>query len=44
MPADLTLPGLGPVHHRAYLVESIEDTVARLVEQFAPARSSRSRT
>jgi Glyoxalase/Bleomycin resistance protein/Dioxygenase superfamily len=33
-PADLTLPGLGPVHHRAYLVESIEDTVARLVEQF----------
>jgi Glyoxalase/Bleomycin resistance protein/Dioxygenase superfamily len=34
MPADLTLPGLGPVHHRAYLVESIEDTVARLVEQF----------
>jgi Glyoxalase/Bleomycin resistance protein/Dioxygenase superfamily len=34
MPADLTLPGLGPAHHRAYLVESIEDTVARLVEQF----------
>ena len=34
MPRDLTLPGLGPVHHRAYLVESIEDTVARLVEQF----------
>lgn len=34
MPVDLTLPGLGPVHHRAYLVESIEDTVARLMEQF----------
>lgn len=34
MPVDLTVPGLGPVHHRAYLVESIEDTVARLVEQF----------
>ena len=34
MPADLTLPGLGPVHHRAYLVESIEDTVARLAVQF----------
>jgi methylmalonyl-CoA/ethylmalonyl-CoA epimerase len=34
MPADLTLPGLGPVHHRAYLVESIEDTASRLVQQF----------
>jgi Glyoxalase/Bleomycin resistance protein/Dioxygenase superfamily len=34
MRAGLTLPGLGPVHHRAYLVESIEDTVVRLVEQF----------
>jgi Glyoxalase/Bleomycin resistance protein/Dioxygenase superfamily len=34
MPTDVTLPGLGPVHHRAYLVESIEVTVARLVEQF----------
>jgi Glyoxalase/Bleomycin resistance protein/Dioxygenase superfamily len=34
MPADLTPPGLGPVHHRAYLVDSIADTVARLVEQF----------
>ena len=34
MPADLTLPALGPLHHRAYLVESIEDTVARLVGQF----------
>ena len=28
------LPALGPAHHRAYLVESIEATVARLVEQF----------
>jgi hypothetical protein len=28
-----TVPGLGSAHHRAYLVESIEDTVARLVEQ-----------
>jgi hypothetical protein len=28
------VPGLGRVHHRAYLVESIEDTVARLVDQF----------
>jgi hypothetical protein len=34
MPAALTMPGFGPVHHRAYLVESIEDTVTRLVEQF----------
>ena len=34
MPADLALPGFGPVHHRAYLVESIEHTIARLVEQF----------
>jgi methylmalonyl-CoA/ethylmalonyl-CoA epimerase len=34
MPTDLTLPGLGPAHHRAYLVESIAGTVARLVEQF----------
>jgi methylmalonyl-CoA/ethylmalonyl-CoA epimerase len=34
MSAALTMPGFGPVHHRAYLVESIEDTVTRLVEQF----------
>src|SRR5262245_40996947 len=34
MPADLSLPELGPIHHCAYLVERIEDTVAGLSERF----------
>lgn len=34
MPPLLDLPPLGPAHHRGYLVDSIESTVARLVEQF----------
>ena len=34
MPAGRILSGLGPIHHRAYLVESIEETVVRLVDRF----------
>lgn len=33
MPGDLLTPRLGEAHHRGYLVEDIESTVGRLVEQ-----------
>lgn len=35
MPGDLLTPRLGKAHHHGYLVESIEATVERLVEQLA---------
>jgi hypothetical protein len=34
MPDDLFDPGLGRPHHSGYVVESIEATVHRLVDQF----------
>jgi len=37
-------PGLGRPHHSGYVVENIEATVERLVEQFGAGRSCSSRT
>ena len=43
MPKDLFRPQLGEPHHYAYVVEDIEVTLDRLVDQLALARSSSSR-
>jgi hypothetical protein len=44
VPEDLFRPQLGEPHHYAYVVDDIEATVSRLVDQLGAGRSSSSRT